>query len=539
MFVEITRGRSFKGLAQYCLHDVDAQTDERVSFVATRNVATDDPQIAWRIMAARHYLQDDLKAKAGVGRGGAKDGKPVGHLLISWKREEAQAEQLTPHGMLNAANGALRAIGAAQHQALIIGHTDTEHPHCHIIVNLIGDDGRLKKNWKEKEKLSKFALKREREIHGEAIVKTREKNWLDREAGETPTPVKKKPRHLYELDKASKQCPQMKAFTQDHKRKLAELERAKAAQKLRHKRHQQQSFALHQERGQRTKAATDLRIRSSRSEVRKACRQHWHELLNEQEAERRSFDRNERNLKGSLANAMKLIEWKKVLRRKWSPGQPGLSDVFHLLTSEAVRRQRLKERQQAELDKLRLQQRQKEEAQVQALQDEQHAAMRRQRHAFVEKSAAMKERQSRSHRRLKEQQQELTRERNDVLKAFRERELQNKRDRVRTEAPSQKTDRQLRMEWQHVNSEAGVEQASEEARSPVAAEKPARIRRPRKERAPRQPRNREEPVAAKTRPIDILPQDEKAAQVAKLIDDFEERMMKRMQEQQHHRDRGH
>jgi len=44
-------------------------------------------------------------------------------------------------------------------------------------------------------------------------------------------------------------------------------------------------------------------------------------------------------------------------------------------------------------------------------------------------------------------------------------------------------------------------------------------------------------VAAKTRTIDILPQDEKAAHVAKVIDDFEERMMKRMQEQ-HKRDHG-
>jgi hypothetical protein len=258
--------------------------------------------------------------------------------------------------------------------------------------------------------------------------------------------------------------------------------------------------------------------------------------------ERRSFDRNERNLKGSLANAMKLIDWKKVLRRKSSPEQPGLSDVFHLLTSEAVRRQRLKDRQQAELDKLRLRQRQQEEEQVQVLRNEQQAAMRNQRQAFVEKSTAMKERQSRSQRRLKGQQQELTRERNDVLKDFRERELQNKRDRVRKEAPAQKTDHQLYLVWQHANSEAVVEQASEETRSPVATGKPARIRRLRKERTPRQPRNREEPVAAKARPIDILPQDDNAAQVAKLIDDFEERMMRRMQGQQlkrNHEDRSH
>ncbi|GAA5508029.1 hypothetical protein Rcae01_03489 [Novipirellula caenicola] len=54
--------------------------------------------------------------------------------------------------MMTAARGALKAIGADKHQAIVIAHNDTtgNNPHCHIIVNLIGDDGRLKDNSDEK-----------------------------------------------------------------------------------------------------------------------------------------------------------------------------------------------------------------------------------------------------------------------------------------------------------------------------------------------------------------------------------------------------
>ena len=82
---------------------------------------------------------------------------------------------------------------------MIIAHNDTadRNPHCHVVINLIGDDGRLKKNYKEREKLSKFALEEEIRVHGKPIIQDRHKRWHDREAGETPTPQKKKARHLY------------------------------------------------------------------------------------------------------------------------------------------------------------------------------------------------------------------------------------------------------------------------------------------------------------------------------------------------------
>ena len=558
MFVEITRGRSFKGLAQYCLHDVDRKGDERVSFAETRNLGTDNPDVAWRIMAAKHYLQDELKEKAGVGRGGAKDGKPVGHLLISWKKEEAEAQQLSHQGMKKAAYGALRAIGADGHQAIIIGHTDTAHPHCHIIVNLIGEDGRLKKNWKEREKLSKFALKAEKAVHGEAIVKTREKNWLDRKAGETPAPVKKKPRHLYELDKAAKKCEQTRKFVRQHKQQLADLEQHKQAQKQRHKRHKETLLALHHRRNRKTIAVTQRQVRSSRTTVRRSYDQNWRELLNEQEAQRRSFEVNEQDLKGSLSNAMKLINWKLLLRRKREPNQLRLGDAFQILTKEGARRDQLKQQQQAEQEKLRSRQRQEEQAKEQALQKEQEAQLRGQRKAYVRKADAMKKRQARSHERLKEQQQQLTRQRNEVLKAFRDREQQRKLDRLRqlrVEVGLIERQQEGQRNKERLSETPQVERQAEpkqiETALPTAAieSKPTRTRRERQPRQPRQPRAPrkqrtqtlnhvaeqvspavQRPEKQKTQAIDILPQDENAPEIARMMDDFQERMLKQMQE---------
>lgn len=476
MFVEITRGRSFRGLAQYCLHDVGGQSDERVTFIETRNLATTNPQAAWRIMAARHFLQEELKESAGVGRGGPKNGKPVGHLVLSWRKDEAEAQQLNRLGMLNAANGALRAIGASEHQALIVGHNDTEHPHCHVIVNLIGDDGRLKKNWKEREKLSKFALKHEIAVHGEPIVRTREKNWHDREAGESPTPVKKQPRHLYELEKAAADCPQLRVFTETHLTKLALLQQSKARLREQHAEHQQRLLQYHRERLRKLQLLVDSRVRSIRTTTRKAYERKWYKLLEAQSVTRRAFERNEHGLKGALANAMALIDWKDLLRRRQDGQQHRLAEAFRILTSEAVRREQLQHRQQRQRDRLRGKQRKQEQAKEAEVREQQAQLTRDTRRSYARKSQAMKERQLCSLQELKAQQKQLTQERNGELKAHQERSVMARTKRVQErEQANPASEKATDREMPHCE--------------PSTPEQPRRrTRRPRKERLPREPR---------------------------------------------------
>jgi len=45
------RGTSFKGAGLYYLHDKKADTSERVAWTQTRNIQSDSPNMALRVMA--------------------------------------------------------------------------------------------------------------------------------------------------------------------------------------------------------------------------------------------------------------------------------------------------------------------------------------------------------------------------------------------------------------------------------------------------------------------------------------------------------
>ena len=70
-------GRSFAGVAAYCLHDApkpddrSPETSERVGWTDTRNLATVRAERAARLMAATAKAAPDLKRLAGGVRGGA------------------------------------------------------------------------------------------------------------------------------------------------------------------------------------------------------------------------------------------------------------------------------------------------------------------------------------------------------------------------------------------------------------------------------------------------------------------------------------
>lgn len=446
MFIEIQRGYSFKGVAQYCLHDADrAKSSDRVDFVEVRNLATDNPQVAWRIMAAKHYAQDDLKRQANVGLGGRKDGKPVGHMYISWGRDEADAQELDRNEMIFSAKGALRAIGAEDYPALIIAHNDTEHPHCHIICCLIGDDGRLKKNWKEKERLSRFALEREIAVHGEPVVKLRERNWKHREAGEKTPTNKKQPRHLYELEKAAQHDEQVRAFAEQHKAKLVELTRridghrdkdgnlVQEGQKARHQRHRELLRWCYAERNRRVKAATAKESTTQIRQLRQEYDQPWQELLNQQEADRHAFRKNETTLLGRAYNILRYTDWKAVFTKQQDMGdrsKGSFSRAFTDLSKSGHREQMLAKRQQEQQLRLRQQQREREQLVKDLLEAQQIEKQEANKAGYVRKSAAMKERQTATRQAIRLEQQRLTKERNTELQAYRERVKALKQQRI-------------------------------------------------------------------------------------------------------------
>lgn len=125
-------GRSFKGAALYYLHDKGAKTTERVAFVETANLPTNDPDIAIEHMVDTARNAAALKKAAGI-KGGRPLEKPVYAFSVAWHPSEdpSKAEQL------EAAQEAVKRLGLANHQAVFIGHNDTDHPHVHVLVNRV------------------------------------------------------------------------------------------------------------------------------------------------------------------------------------------------------------------------------------------------------------------------------------------------------------------------------------------------------------------------------------------------------------------
>ena len=180
-------GRSFAGVAAYCLHDAPEpderrpRTSERVGWADTRNLATFRPERAARLMAATAKAAPDLKRLAGGSRGGRKLAKPVLHYSLSWAQDETPDKR----EMSRAVDGSLGALGLEGHEALIVAHEDTRHPHVHVIANRVDPEtGKAAALSNSKLRLSRWAEGYEREqgrIRCERRVENNERRRTGRE----------------------------------------------------------------------------------------------------------------------------------------------------------------------------------------------------------------------------------------------------------------------------------------------------------------------------------------------------------------------
>ena len=164
-------GRSFKGAALYHFHDKDPDrdtpndlkptTDDRVAFIATRNLAFDDPDKAVSEMIATAYAQNELKREAGLSTAGRKCTEPVKTISLSWHPDDKP----TYDHMIEAADRYLKHMKWDEHQAVFVGHSDTEHPHIHILLNRIHPEtGRVLDDRLDYKRSQEWALEYEKEM---------------------------------------------------------------------------------------------------------------------------------------------------------------------------------------------------------------------------------------------------------------------------------------------------------------------------------------------------------------------------------------
>ena len=127
-------GKSFKGVFAYLSHDKTPEGEthqtsaERIEWMAFNNLAVDNPDSAWRVMAATARMQDDIKRNAGQSVAGNKSDQVVFHYSLAWHPDEKDG--LSQSEMIRAANESLMTLGATKHQSAIIAPQRHRPPSC-------------------------------------------------------------------------------------------------------------------------------------------------------------------------------------------------------------------------------------------------------------------------------------------------------------------------------------------------------------------------------------------------------------------------
>lgn len=329
------KGSSFKGAAAYLLHDKDgASTAERLAWVETRNLATDDPELAWRIMAATAMDQDRLKQEAGIKSTGRKSKASVLHFSLSWHEEEA--EELTREEMLRAAAGALRALGAEDRQSMIISHNDEPHPHLHVLLNRVSqEDGRLLSSSREKLELSKWAQAYE-EDRGKIYCEDRVLNNAARARGEFTRAAKDKPRNIYEAEvPANDNSERAAAIQAEQRRKAAELSAQARDMRARHQSLLESLAADHRERVAQIRQDARRQATIVRDHIRQQHRPAWESLFETNRDELAAFEGREERLVGRVQNALNALDFRALMAGE--DRRRAISDAFAVFSSAGAR----------------------------------------------------------------------------------------------------------------------------------------------------------------------------------------------------------
>lgn len=300
------RGTSFKGAGQYYLHDKDADTNERVEFTHTENLITDDPEKAVKCMAWTAMHQMDLKRNAGMSlRGNHGCKKPVYSYSLAWHPEQDP----TKEHMIDAANASLEFLGLHEHEALMVAHNDTEHPHIHVIVNLVHPvNGNTAKYRDDYKRFSRWAQAYQEE-RGETYSPQRVENNRRRDQGEF---VKYDQSNLYDWRR--------KRQAENFERRLRQREDLTEAQKGQH-------IELNR--------AKERLIEQEQVETREESRKDWRELYKKQEKERARIQ-HEQQIQKSELDAVLKDKSGKVLREPDNKRTGFLSRYFKNIASKTI-----------------------------------------------------------------------------------------------------------------------------------------------------------------------------------------------------------
>lgn len=374
------KGRSFRGAVAYLLHDKErAKTSERVAWTETRNLASDNPQHAWKIMAATAMSRSRLKQQAGVTNVGRKSNDSVLHMTLSWHPEEKAG--LSREEMMRAALGAVRALKADDRQALFVCHSDEPQPHVHVLLNRVSPaDGRMLPSSKEKLALSRWAEAYEKE-RGQVLCEERVLNNAARKRGEYIRAEPDKPRHIFELESDHAHKPQIEQVKAQQKARdyaLARQKRDRASRRAHawnelQRRQSDKVGAIRRQYRQESERA--------RQAVTTSFRPHWSSLYRTQAEQVRAFEANEERFLGRMKNAFTAFDFKAIVRA--GSRKQALGAAFDAIASKGARLEALKAVHEKHERALLARQRSEERRRLQDLRQKRDQHLNTQREAFL------------------------------------------------------------------------------------------------------------------------------------------------------------
>ena len=137
MIAKIIQGTDFNGVINYMLN----KPDDKAKVLATTGVRS----------TLANDIAHDFNLQASM-RPNVQ--KAVCHTILSFSANDA--ERLTDAMMVKIANEYLEKMGYADTQSLIVRHSDRQHPHLHICINRIGNDGKTISDRNEKYRSTKI-----------------------------------------------------------------------------------------------------------------------------------------------------------------------------------------------------------------------------------------------------------------------------------------------------------------------------------------------------------------------------------------------
>ena len=137
MIAKIIKGADFGGVINYML----SKEKGKAKVLASNNIGFIDQNLC----ADEFTLQASMRPNVQ---------KPVCHTILSFSASDA--ERLTDDVMVKIANEYLEKMGYGNTQSLIVRHSDRLHPHLHICINRIGNDGKTITDRNEKYRSTKI-----------------------------------------------------------------------------------------------------------------------------------------------------------------------------------------------------------------------------------------------------------------------------------------------------------------------------------------------------------------------------------------------